>query len=159
MKLFKLILSLIITIASVILCQQLISNSISNQKNKADYAELNDVKYGLLSVDEWKGQITAILTAEINKMDLSGTNERDLRKHVEVLLNTLIDKIDKRIREENSTSAKGWVKQSFINIFVSLDDIKKGVPEYADAIIHEIQEPKTMGQIKTLLNKTARTIF
>jgi hypothetical protein len=153
MKLFKLILSLIITIASVILCQQLISNSISNQKNKADYAELNDVKYGLLSVDEWKGQITAILTAEINKMDLSGTNERDLRKHVEVLLNTLIDKIDKRIREENSTSAKGWVKQSFINIFVSLDDIKKGVPEYADAIIHEIQEPKTMGQIKTLLNK------
>jgi uncharacterized small protein (DUF1192 family) len=153
MKLFTLILSLIIIIASVILCQQIISNSISNQKNKTDYAELNDVKYGLLSVDEWKRQITAILTAEINKLDLSRTNERDLRKHVEVLLNTLIDKIDKKIREENSSSAKGWVKQSFINIFISLKDIKKGIPEYADAVIHEIKESKTRGQIKTLLNK------
>jgi len=92
MKLFTLILSLIIIIASVILCQQIISNSISNQKNKTDYAELNHVKYGLLSVDEWKRQITAILTAEINKLDLSRTNERDLRKHVEVLLNTLMIK-------------------------------------------------------------------
>ena len=119
MKLFKLILALIIIIASVMVCQQIISNSISNQKNKTDYAELNHVKYGLLSVDEWKRKITAILTAEINKMDLSRTNERDLRKHVEVLLNTLIDKIDKKIREENSSSAKGWVKQSFINIFGS----------------------------------------
>jgi uncharacterized small protein (DUF1192 family) len=81
MKLFTLILSLIIIIASVILCQQIISNSISNQKNKTDYAELNDVKYGLLSVDEWKRQITAILTAEINKLDLSRTNERDSLRH------------------------------------------------------------------------------
>ena len=81
MKLFTLILSLIIIIASVILCQQIISNSISNQKNKTDYAELNDVKYGLLSVDEWKRQITAILTAEINKLDLSRTKERDSLRH------------------------------------------------------------------------------
>ena len=128
-------------------------NSISNQKNKTDYAELNHVKYGLLSVEEWKRQITVILTEEINKLDLSGTDERDLRKHVEVLLNTLIDKIDKKIREENSGSAKGRVKQSFINIFISLKDIKKGIPEYADAVIHEIKKSKTRGQIKTLLNK------
>ena len=153
MKLFKLILSLIIIIASVILCQQIISNSISNQKNKTYYAELNNIKYGLLSVDEWKRQITAILTAEINKLDLSKTDERELRKHVEVLLNTLIDEIDKKIREGNSGSVKGWVKQSFINIFISLEDIKKSIPEYADAIIHEIKESKTRGQIKTLLNK------
>jgi len=153
MKLFKLILSLIIIIASVILCQQIISNSTSNQKNKTYYAELNNIKYGLLSVDEWKRQITAILTAEINKLDLSKTDERELRKHVEVLLNTLIDEIDKKIREGNSGSVKGWVKQSFINIFISLKDIKKGIPEYADAIIHEIKESKTRGQIKTLLNK------
>ena len=153
MKLFKLILSLIIIVASVILYQQIISNSISNQKNKTDYAELNHVKYGLLSVDEWKRQITAILTAEINMLDLSRTNERNLRKHVEVLLNILIDKIDKKIREENSSSAEGWVKQSFINIFISLEDIKKGIPEYADAVIHEIKESKTRGQVKTLLNK------
>jgi len=153
MKLLKLFFSLIIIIALVILCHQVISNSISNQKNKNDYAELNHVKYGLLSVDEWKQQITVILNEEINKLYLSRANELELRKHIEVLLNTLIDQVDKKIREGNSGSAKGRAKQSFINIFINLEDIKKGIPEYAGAIIHEMTKSKTRGQIKTMLNK------
>jgi len=60
MKLLNLLLSCIIIIVSVILCQQIISNSISNQKNKNDYAELNHVKYGLFSVEEWKRHLTLI---------------------------------------------------------------------------------------------------
>ena len=152
-KLLKLISFLIIIISSVLLCHQIISNSISNQKNKNDYAELNHVKYGLFSVEEWKRQITVILAEEIDKLYLSKTEERELRKHIEVLLNTLIDKVDKKIREENAGSAGGWVKQSFINIFISLEDIKKGIPEYADAIIHELKKSKTRGQIRTMLNK------
>jgi len=153
MKLLNLILSLIIIIASVILCHQIISNSISNQKNKNDYAELNHVKYGLFSVEEWKRQITVILAEEINKLNLSRTNERKLRKHIEVLLNTLIDKVDKRIREGNSGSGEGWVKQSLINILINLENIKKGIPEYADAVIREMTNSKTKGQIKAVLNK------
>ena len=79
MKLLKLFLSLIIISVLVILCHQIISNSISNQKNKNDYAELNNVKYGLFSVEEWKLQITAIFAEEINILYLSMTNERKLR--------------------------------------------------------------------------------
>jgi hypothetical protein len=153
MKLFNLFLSMMIIIASAILCQQIISNSLSNQNNKNDYAELNSVKYSLLSMDEWKRQVTVILADEINKMYLSRANERVLRKHIEVLLNTLIDNVDKKIREENAATAGGRVKQSFINTFINLDDIKKGIPEYADAVIHEMTKLKTRRQIKTMLNK------
>jgi Paraquat-inducible protein A len=153
MKLLSLILSLIIIIASVILCDQIISNSISNQNNKNDYAELNSVKYGLLSIDEWNRQVTEILSEEINKLYLSRANERVLRKHVEVLLNTLIDNVDKKIREGNAGTAKGRIKQSLINTFINLEDIKKGIPEYADAVIHEMTKSKTRRQIKDMLNK------
>ena len=153
MKLLNLILALIIIIASVILCQQIISNSLSNQDNKNDYAELSSVKYGLLSIDEWKRQVTEILAEEIDTLYLSKANERVLRKHIEVLLNTLIDKVDKKIREGNEGSAGGRVKQSFINTFINLDDIKKGIPEYADAIVQELKKSKTKRQIKTVLNK------
>lgn len=153
MKLLTFILSLIIVIASVVLCQQIISHSLSNQKNKIDYAELNNVKYGLFSVDEWKKQITVILDEEINKLSLSKTTKRELRKHIEVLLNTLIDKVYKIIEEGNPGSAGGLIKQTFVKIFINLDDIKKGIPEYADAIMREITKPKTKGQIKTLLSK------
>ena len=153
MKLLNLILALIIIIASVILCQQIISNSLSNQDNKNDYAELSSVKYGLLSIDEWKRQVTEILAEEIDTLYLSKANERVLRKHIEVLLNALIDKVDKKIREGNEGSAGGRVKQSFINTFINLDDIKKGIPEYADAIVQELKKSKTKRQIKTVLNK------
>ena len=153
MKLLKLFLSIIIISASVILCHQIISNSISNQRSKNDYAELNHVKYGLLSVEEWKRQITVILAEEIDRLSLSKKNEQELRKHIEVLLNTLIDQVDKRIREGHSGSAKGRVKQAFINVFISLQDIKKGIPEYADAIVQEMTKPRTTGQIKTALKK------
>jgi Paraquat-inducible protein A len=152
-KLFNLILSVIVIITSALLCIQIISKAIINQDNKNDYAELNHVKYGLFSVDAWKRQITVILAEEIDKLDLSRTDERDLRKHVEVLLNTLIDKVDKKIREGNADSAGGWVSQAFINIFVSLEDIKKGIPEYADAVMHELTKKRTRGQIKTLLQE------
>jgi len=76
-----------------------------------------------------------------------------LRKHIEVLLNTLIDDVDKKIREENAATAGGRVTQSFINIFVNLDVIKKGIPEYANAVINEMTKPKTKRQIKSVLNK------
>jgi hypothetical protein len=147
------ILSLIIVIASVILCQQIISNSLVNQQDKNDYAELNSVKYGLLSIDEWKRQVTEILAEEINKLYLSKANERVLRKHIEVLLNTLINDVDKKIRKENADTAGGKITQTFINIFVNLDEIKKGIPEYAKAVIHEMTKPKTKRQIKALLNR------
>jgi hypothetical protein len=153
MKQLNLILSLMIILSSFILCHQIISNSLSNQKNKTDYAELNDIKYGLLNVDEWKEQLSVILAEEINKLSLSSANVKDLRKHIEVLLNTLIDAVDKQIKKENSGSVKGWFKQSFMNIFVSLEDIKKGIPEYADAIIKEMTDSETEAQIKAALNK------
>ncbi|MCB4791921.1 MAG: paraquat-inducible protein A [Elusimicrobia bacterium] len=153
MKQINLILSLVIIMVSAVLCQQIISNSISNQKNKNDYAELNHIKYGLLSVDEWKRQLSVILTEEINKLSLSRTNERALRKHIEVLLNTLIDKVAKNIKKENKGSAGGWFKQAFMNIFVSIKDIKKGIPEYTNAILREMTTVKTEGQLKDVLNK------
>jgi hypothetical protein len=153
MKLLNLILSTIIIIASAVLCQQIISNSLANQKNKNDYAELNHVKYGLLSIDEWKLQISAILADEIDKLYLSKANEKVLKKHIEVLLNTLIDKVDRKIREGNEGTAGGQIAQSFINSFINLKEIKKGIPEYADAVIHEMTKAKTKRQIKAILNK------
>jgi len=159
MKHLNLILSVMIVIVSVILCQQIIFNSLANQKNKNDYAELNHIKYGLLSVDEWKKQLGAILLEEINMLDLTKADKKVLKKRIEVLLNTLIDKVDKKLREGNSGSAGGWVKQAFMNVFVSIKDIKKGIPEYSEAIIEEMTSAKTEGQIKDMLDRQLKHYF
>jgi hypothetical protein len=40
-----------------------------------------------------------------------------------------------------------------MTFFVSLEDIKKGIPGYADAVIHEMTKEKSKGHIKTMLHK------
>jgi hypothetical protein len=145
------ILSVVIVAASLAVCVRLVADSRANQRDKNDLAELNHVKYGLFSVDEWKRQIAAILAEEIEKLHLSSTNEQDLRKHIEVQLATLIDEVDRRVRKENAGSAGGWVKQSFINLFVSMEEVKKGIPDYADAIFRELTKAKTTAHVKAML--------
>ncbi len=60
MKWLKVCLYVIIIISSVILCEQIIANSMTNQKNKNDYAELNHIQYGLFNVNEWKRHVIII---------------------------------------------------------------------------------------------------
>jgi hypothetical protein len=153
MKYLNLAFSILAVIASVLLCQQIVANSVANQQNKNDLAELNHVKYGLLSINEWNRQITLILAEEINKLYLSRVNERVLKRHLEVVLNSLIDKVDKRIRADNSATVGGRISQSFIDMFINLDSIKKGIPEYADVVVHEMAKAKTRREVKAILNK------
>lgn len=159
MKQIRLITSIFIVMVSAFFCFQIVSNSFANQKNKENYAELNHIKYGLFSIDAWKRQVTVILTAEINKIYLPKTEEKELKKHIETILATLIDTVAAKIKKENSDSAGGWIKQSLMNIFVSFEDIKKGIPEYGDEIIREMTTPKTKRQIKTLLQKQLAQYF
>ena len=100
-KLIIFIISSIILVISILLCREIIVGSISNQNYKNDYAELNNIKYGLFSVDEWKRQIAVILAEEINKMDLSDTNQRALQKHIE----TVDDFTYRRSRQESQGRA------------------------------------------------------
>lgn len=151
MKQFKLALSVILVLASMVLCQQVISHSQHNQKNKRDYAELNHIRYGLLSIDTWKNQISTILKSEIDKLDLSGSNEKELKRNIEAQLHVLIEKINTRVQKSNKGSAKGWIKQKFIDTFVSLEEIKKGIPEYADAMVREMKQPSSKERIKKLI--------
>jgi len=60
---------------------------------------------------------------------LSGKSERELRQNIEAVLNELIDKVFKEIREANKDSIEGRLKQSFIDILFSPKEIKKGIPE------------------------------
>jgi len=159
MKRFSLILSLTIVLAMAVLGGRFISHSFSSQKDKTDRAVLNHVRYGLFNVEEWKSQLSVILAGEVNTLYLKKTTERELRKRLESLLNTLIDKVYQRVQEGNSKSTGGRLKQSFMNMFVNLDDIKKGIPGYADALMQELTHAKTKKQVKAVLNEQLERYF
>jgi Paraquat-inducible protein A len=151
MKNTKTFLCAFILLISLFLAQRIIFSSLANQQNKRDYAEINHIKYGLFSIDQWKLQISHIMSDEVKKLNLSNSNERDLKKHVEIQLGKLIDNIDQRMRSTNEKTAQGRFKQSLINSFVDLKDIKQGIPGYADAIIVEMTKTKTEDSLKEIV--------
>lgn len=148
MKYLKMIVTLLIFITISVLSYQVIQNSHHNQKYKRDYAELNHFKYGLFSVDAWKEQLSTIITDEIDKLYLTPTNKATLKKHLEKSLGILIDKVAERIKKSNADSP---MKQTIIENFMDLEEIKKGIPDYANAIMTEMSSSKTENQIKTML--------
>lgn len=159
MNLSKFIMALAIFVISAALCAQVIWKSALNQQNKQDAAELNDIKYGLFSVNMWKERLAVIIAEEINELSLTRTSATQLKAHVEIQLNGLIDNVDKKIREKNKGTAKGWMNQAFINAFVSIKDIKEGIPEYADAIIVQMTKAQTEHHFKNIVNKRIEKYF
>jgi hypothetical protein len=156
MKYVKLLFSLIIFITVAALGTQIIIRSKQNQKYKHEYAEINHFKYGLFSVDVWKEKLSYIISDEIEKLSLTRGNEKQIKVHLEKQLSILIDKMVAKMKKENYKTTEGWFKQGFIDSFVNVPEIKKGIPSYADAIWKEMSSRKTEKQIKGMLKEKVK---
>ena len=141
------------------MCQQIIVNSKANQQNKQDSAEVHHIKYGIFSINEWKRQLAVIIAAEISKLSLGSSNKVELKKHVEVQLNGLIDNVEAKIRKSNKGTVSGWMKQSVIDAVIDMKDIKAGIPSYANAIIAQMTKVKTEKLLKKELAKRVTKYF
>jgi poly-beta-hydroxyalkanoate depolymerase len=78
MQQLSVVLAIGLTIAAAILCGNIITHSTTNQNLKTDYAELNNIKYGLLSVEAWKKRLVEIVRREIDKFYISRSTEAEL---------------------------------------------------------------------------------
>lgn len=153
LKSLHLALSFLLVVAMAILSQQIIVGAMAQQAHKYDYAELNHAVYGFLSIDEWKMKVTPIVEAEINKLYLPKSQRRALKRHIEKMLNTLIDQMYRRIEQGNAETFRDKAAKVIVKNFIDVDEIKQGVPEYADAILKELTKPASQRRIKNLLNE------
>lgn len=150
MKNIKTIIYAAMFLIAAALGYQIVSLSKDNQNRKQDYADINNIKYGLFSINQWKVQLAAIINAEISDLDIKG-NEKQIKPMLEAQLNQLIDGVNKKIEDKNKKTVKGKFKQAFINTFVDIKDIKAGIPQYADEIMKLMQKPKSKRKLKGLL--------
>ncbi len=151
MKYVKLIISFILFVSISALGLDIYQKSRKLQTTKAQYAEVNNFSYGLFSIDEWKTQLTQIVSDEISDLSFKGSTGATLKNHLEKQLAILIDKIALRIKRQNYKTTEGWFRQSFIDSFVDVNEIKKGIPEYANAMMKELASPRTERELKGLL--------
>jgi hypothetical protein len=159
LKKIRLIVSIALLSAVIFLCHQIITLSLANQVDQQDYAEINDIKYGLFSINQWKIKLSLIINEEISKFDVSGDDKKQLKPMVEKQLDKLIDNVYEKITAANQKSFKGRVKQVFIDTFVDMKDIKAGIPGYADDVIKLLERPTTKTQVKGMLLERVEDYF
>ena len=141
----------------VALTPGIVRDSLADQHAKMQIAEINHIMYGVFSVNAWKDQLKQIVIAEIGHLDLKEPVEK-LRHTIENQLTAVIDKLNDQIKESNKGSLGGKIKQALINLVVNVDEIKKGVPKYTEAIINEVTKPETQNVVKDMAKKEVKTI-
>ena len=117
---------------------------------RTDLAELEHVRYGLLSADQWRAIIGPILNEQVDKLDLKGQS-KNLRPMVERSLNSLLDNIQRQMsapkpKDSKAPAAPGQGNPMLVNMIVN--SLRPHVPEYTDVVLAELAKPQNQTAFK-----------
>ncbi len=116
---------------------------------RKDYSELNNIKYGLLSVNAWKENIFDIVDTQIQQFEFSEQQEDTLKKELNKVLGALVNKAENMVNKKQTTF-KGRVTKFAVKNFVDVDAYKKKVPQFSQTIINELKKPESKDRLRFL---------
>jgi hypothetical protein len=123
--------------------------SVQEKQVKTDYSIVNNISFGLLSVSQWRDQVVSIVSDQIEKFEFTNSQEADLQKEIEQILNSLISKAIGIINKPQR-SFGGKLKKFVFKTFVDTTDLREQVPVFAKQIIEQIKKPANKEKIKNI---------
>jgi hypothetical protein len=126
----------------------ILSKQRDNIKN--DYADVNDIKYGLLSVDAWRDNIESIITSQIHDFHLTRGQEDTLRVQLDNIFNQFITQADSMINQKQ-TSIGGKLKKFAVKTFVNIDKIRAKVPQFSQTVLNEVESPSNKQKLQGIV--------
>jgi hypothetical protein len=109
---------------------------------RTDLAEIENVRYGILSADQWRTIIGPMLNAQVDKLDLNAQS-KSLRPMVERSLYALLDNIKAQMSSPNAKASgmPGGIAGMFASKMI--DSLRPHVPEYTDVVMAQLAKPQT----------------
>lgn len=117
---------------------------------KADYSAVNNITYGLLSVDAWKEHLVKIISRRIDDFELTPEQEKLVTQQIEAVLHAVVNKAD-TIMHQKRRSLKAKIRKAVINAVVNEQKIHEKVPEFAQTIVNEIKKTENKTKLKELV--------
>lgn len=117
---------------------------------KTDYSAVNNITYGLLSVDAWKEHLIKIVSNRIDDFEFTREQEMVIKGQIETVLHSVIDKADTMLHAKSKT-LKGKVRKIVINALVNEKKVHARVPEFAETILKEVKKAENKAKLKTLV--------
>ncbi|MBB5643933.1 paraquat-inducible protein A [Pedobacter cryoconitis] len=126
-------------------------HTLSNQQEeiKEDYSDINNITFGLFSVDQWHDKVAGIINHQVRHFTMTPKQKKQLQVEVEQIILALINKAEAMVNKPQK-SIGGKLKKLAIKTFVNTDKIKAQVPEFAKTIIAKIDNPKSKKQLSAM---------
>jgi len=123
--------------------------SAKRKEYKMDYAFVNNVSFGLLSVDVWRDQVVAAASGEISQFRLTPEQENNMRKQINTALNGLVDQAFDEINKPQK-SIGGKLKKLAIKTMVDPKQVHAEVPGFTDKLMKELTKPESYKRITNI---------
>ena len=120
---------------------------------KEDLKTIQNIKYGLLNVDEWKAITGEIIRKKIDEFELSSKNKESLRTEIPELLNEMIDVAETEEYERNRQKLfGGLLTNTFMELAGVFNKLRSTIPEMTEKIIDHMEKPRTKEGLKKFFN-------
>ncbi|MEN8719610.1 MAG: paraquat-inducible protein A, partial [Oceanococcaceae bacterium] len=133
------------------------------QELRADRAELESIEYGMLDAQAWVDSVIGILEKRIREFDFGPENRVVLLDSFSRMLDTLMVEVDAYIRQKNAEGT-GWqrfvgrFKQNLQDFLIDFRDLRTQAPEYAEAIMIELNKPEAREDLILFMTSTLRDL-
>ena len=149
----KYVLAILLFVAAGHTLLQSFMMSQKSQEMKYDLATLNNAEFGLFNVEVWKTDLRQILVEEISSFQLTGENREVVKEQIESLLETLLVEVEANIFSEKD-GLFNKLKGMLVDVVIDFGKIKEKIPDYADAILKDLDNEENMAKLKVgLLSK------
>ncbi len=146
---------ILILVLSVLLCGEayfgfrLHALSSRQEQIKEDYSTVNNITFGLFSVDQWRDKIAAVVNGQVHSFNVTPAQKKELQQQVEQQLNGLIDK-ELALINKPQTTFSGKLKKFAVDKFVNAGDLHAQVPAFAKTIINRINSPASQKRLRNI---------
>ena len=126
-------------------------HTLSNQQEviKEDYSNINNITFGLFSVEQWRDKVAGIVNHQVKHFTLTPKQKQELQVEVQQIIYALINKAEALLNKK-PTSLGGKIKRLAVKTFVNTDSIKAKVPGIAKSIIAKVDNPANKTKLSTL---------
>lgn len=143
------ILSSILLVTVLVSSFRIHSLGIERRELRADAMELGSITYGLFDPSEWKTIIGQILEKKVNEFEITDENRTQIRGRLMDVMNGLLTEAEQVMEKRNKDKGfKGMMRNVLMDVLVDVDDIRSGIPRYADMMIEYVNDPRNKQEMQ-----------
>ncbi|MEJ5995094.1 paraquat-inducible protein A [Pedobacter sp. Du54] len=128
---------------------QLYTLSREQEQVKEDYSMVNNITFGVFSIDLWRDRIADMVNAKIKGFRVTNEQKALMREQIEKQLHIMVTEVVKEFNMPQK-SLGGKLKKLAFNSFVDPKELHAEVPGFANTIMKRINSPRATRTLKNI---------